>query len=68
MRGRLVFKFSAELYRLDARGMATVDPNASGPLTAGYDPDFKEPALVDRDGDSTIVGIRFRPGVDDLCI
>lgn len=43
MRGRLIFPFLAEVFRLDTRAMATVAP--------GYDPDFKEPALVDTDGD-----------------
>jgi hypothetical protein len=40
MRGRLIFKFLAELRRLDTRAMATVDPDGPGPLTGGYDPDF----------------------------
>ena len=43
MRGRLIFPFLAEVFRLDTRAMATMTP--------GYDPDFKEPALVDTDGD-----------------
>ena len=51
MRGRLIFPFLAELYRLDTRATATTDPDGAGPLTGGYDPDFKEPVLVDRDGD-----------------
>jgi hypothetical protein len=38
VRGRLVFPFLAEIYRLD-RSETAVSP--------GYDPDFKEPALVD---------------------
>lgn len=42
MRGRLIFAFQAQLFRLDNQGMA-VDP--------GYDPDFKEPIPVDVDGD-----------------
>jgi len=49
MRGRLVFTFSAELYRLDPRTLATDPP--------GYDADFKEPALLDT-GDA--VGARIR--------
>lgn len=43
MRGRLIFPFLAELCRLDAEAMATQVP--------GYDEDFKEPALLDADGD-----------------
>lgn len=43
MRGRLIFPFLAELRRLDADAMSTQAP--------GYDEDFKEPALLDADGD-----------------
>lgn len=50
MRGRLIFTFVAELYRLDTVAMATQPP--------GYDDDFKEPALLDADGDG--VGEAFR--------
>ncbi|MDP1826649.1 MAG: hypothetical protein Q8L48_25485 [Archangium sp.] len=50
MRGRLIFPFLAELYRLDTIAMATQPP--------GYDDDFKEPALLDSDGDG--VGDAFR--------
>ena len=51
MRGRLIFPFLAELRRLDTAAMATTDPDGAGALTGGFDPDFKEPVLVDRDGD-----------------
>ena len=51
MRGRLIFPFLAELRRLDTAAMASTDPDGAGPLTGGFDPDFKEPVLVDRDGD-----------------
>jgi hypothetical protein len=40
MRGRLVYRFLADLHQVDTRATA-VDP--------GYDPDFKESVLVDRD-------------------
>ena len=50
MRGRLIFPFLAELRRLDTAAMAATDPDGAVPLTCGFDPDFKEPALVDRDG------------------
>jgi hypothetical protein len=43
MRGRLIFRFLAELDRLDTGAMATQAP--------GYDDDFKEPSLLDTDGD-----------------
>jgi hypothetical protein len=51
MRGRLIFPFLAELHRLDTAAMAGVDPDGAGLLTGGYDPDFKEPVLVDTDDD-----------------
>lgn len=51
MRGRLIYRFLAELHRLDAGAMATVDPDGPGPLTSGLDPDFLEPVRVDRDDD-----------------
>ena len=51
MRGRLIFPFLAEMRRLDTAAMASIDPDGAGPLTRGFDPDFKEPVLVDRDGD-----------------
>jgi hypothetical protein len=50
MRGSLIFKLLAEVYRLDTVAMATQLP--------GYDDDFKEPALLDADGDG--VGDAFR--------
>jgi hypothetical protein len=43
MRGRIIFPFLAELCWLDTDAMATQPP--------GYDEDFKEPALLDTDGD-----------------
>jgi len=58
MRGRLIFAFLAELHRLDTASMASVDPDGPGPLTSGYDPDFKEPVLVDQDDDG--IGERVR--------
>jgi len=50
MRGSLIFAFLAELHRLDTL-VTAADPDGAGPLTAGYDPDFKEPVLVDPDDD-----------------
>jgi hypothetical protein len=50
MRGRLIFPFLAELFRLDALSMATIEP--------GYDADFKEPALLDADGDGLAAPFR----------
>lgn len=51
MRGRLIFRFLAELHRLDAAATAGTDPDGPGPLVSGYDPDFKEPVRVDLDDD-----------------
>jgi len=58
MRGRLIFPFLAEIHRLDTAATATEDPDGTGPLAGGYDPDFKESVLVDQDGDG--VGERVR--------
>jgi hypothetical protein len=51
MRGQLIFKFLAEIHRLDPAAMAARDPDGPGPLESGYDPDFKEPVLIDEDDD-----------------
>lgn len=51
MRGRLIFPFMADLFRLDTAGTATTDPDGAGPLTSGYDLDFKEPVGVDINDD-----------------
>jgi hypothetical protein len=51
MRGRLIFPFVAELCRLDSQATGNVDPDGEGPLSGGYDPDFREPVLVDTDAD-----------------
>ncbi|MCP4678735.1 MAG: hypothetical protein GY854_25140 [Deltaproteobacteria bacterium] len=58
MRGRLIFSFLAELHRLDTLTTATEDPDGTGPLDGGYDPDFKESVLVDLDDDG--IGERVR--------
>ncbi len=51
MRGHLIFPFLAGLFRWDSAAMAAVDPDGAGPLSSGFDPDFKEPVLIDADGD-----------------
>jgi len=51
VRGRLIFPFLAQVHRWDPVAMAGVDPDGTGPLTSGYDEDFKEPVLIDADGD-----------------
>lgn len=58
MRGRLIFAFLAELHRLDTHATVTTDPDGDGPLESGYDPDFKESVLVDRNDDG--IGERVR--------
>jgi hypothetical protein len=58
MRGRLIFPFLAEFHRLDTLTTAIADPDGAGPLEGGYDPDFKEPVLVDHDDDG--IGERVR--------
>lgn len=45
MRGRLINPFLAEIARLDTVATAQ-DPDGAGPLTSGYDSDFKETVLV----------------------
>ncbi len=45
MRGRLIYAFYAEVYPLDTQATAA-DPDGSGPLTSGYDDDFREPVKV----------------------
>ena len=45
MRGKLIFPFLAGIARLDTEGMAA-DPDALGPLTSSYDPDFREPIIT----------------------
>ena len=56
MRGRLIFPFLADLRRLNTAAMASAGPN--GADFDGFDRDFKEPALVDRNGDG--IGERER--------
>jgi len=49
VRGALVFRFVADLYRLDSRAMAEGVPSLG--LAPAYDEDFKEAILVDGNGD-----------------
>lgn len=58
MRGRLIFPFLAELFRLDTQAMAGPVGVGPDPAAPGYDPDFKEPVAVDTDDDG--VGERVR--------
>jgi hypothetical protein len=45
VRGRLIDPFLAEIAQLDTAATAG-DPDGPGPLTSGYDPDFKETVVV----------------------
>lgn len=68
MRGRLIFPFLAELHRLNTAGTATTDPDDAGPLTSGYDPDFKEPVGVDSNDDGIGEPVRVEhPAVSVPC-
>jgi len=49
MRGKLINPFLAELARLDTVTTAA-DPDGVGPLTSGYDPDFKETVVIETAG------------------
>jgi hypothetical protein len=44
-RGRLIRPFVVELYQLDTAA-TSADPDGAGPLTSGYDPDFRTPIKV----------------------
>lgn len=48
-RGRLIFPFLAEIARLDTYATAQ-DPDLAGPLTSGYDKDFREVVVVPETG------------------
>lgn len=44
-RGRLIFPFTVELAQLDTAATAA-DPDGAGPLTSGYDAEFREPRVL----------------------
>jgi len=52
MRGRLINPFLAEIGQLDTVATAA-DPDGAGPLTSGYDPDFKETVVFSAAGART---------------
>jgi hypothetical protein len=58
VRGSLIFRFLAAVHRLDSRALAEEDPDGAGPLTGGYDPDFREPVLVDANDDGIAERLR----------
>ena len=51
-RGRLIWPFLAELAQLDTAA-TKVDPDGAGPLTSGFDDDFREPVIVPVVGEQT---------------
>lgn len=56
-RGRLIFPFLAELHQLDTEATAQ-DPDGAGPLTSGYDPDFREPIRIPQPGQQLGISAR----------
>lgn len=61
-RGRLIFPFVVELAQLDTAATAA-DPDGAGPLTSGYDEDFREPVTVLADpADQVGVSARVESG------
>jgi hypothetical protein len=69
MRGRLINPFLAEIARLDTVATAA-DPDGVGPITSGYDPDFKETVMLPAAGGGAadarkeMVSIRVRCQVE----
>lgn len=55
MRGRLINPFLLQLAQLDTL-TSNADPDGAGPLTSGFDPDFREP-LVFTDGTT---GLKYK--------
>ncbi len=69
MRGRLIFQFLAEIFRLDTEGTANWEPPNTDIPPGGYDPDFKESVLFDSNDDG--IGERIRvehPAVRITCL
>lgn len=62
-RGRLIWPVVARIARLDPSGTAA-DPDAAGPLTSGFDADFREPVKVPVAGST--VGATSRKELADL--
>ena len=60
-RGRLIFPFIVELMQLDTEATAA-DPDAAGPLTSGFDEDFREPVKVAASGQQIGVSARVESG------
>ena len=66
MRGRLINPFLAELARLDTVATAA-DPDGAGPLTSGYDPDFKETVMVPAAGERGLDARKELPPIRIPC-
>jgi hypothetical protein len=63
LRGRLIWPVVARFARLSLSGTAA-DPDGAGPLTTGYDPDFRAPVAVHAGGSQ--VGTPARAELADL--
>jgi hypothetical protein len=66
MRGRLIQAFIAELAQLDPIATAS-DPDGSGALTSGYDPDFHETTLLPRSSGPGRDARREKPAIRVPC-
>ena len=66
MRGKLINPFLAELARLDTDATAA-DPDGPGPLTSGYDSDFKETLVLPGTGGSGQDARREKPPIRIPC-
>jgi hypothetical protein len=53
-RGRVIFPFFAGIFRLDTEGTLAVTPPAGSFGGAGYDPEFREPVLVEQAAGDTV--------------
>ncbi len=59
-RGRLIYPILAELAQLDTVATEALDPDGAGPLTSGYDDEFREDLIIDPGGDSSDRGVTAR--------
>lgn len=64
-RGRLIWPFIARIARLDLAGTAA-DPDASGPLTSGYDDVYREPIQIPAVGSQVGTNARVELAPIDL--
>ena len=55
MRGKLIFPMLAEIAQLRT-DLVEEDPDGAGPLTSGYDEDFREPIVIVNSNDDPTIG------------